>query len=187
MLVVSSPFIAAKLGYSEELVRKDLQAICLKQGRPRKGRLISEVIADLEEFLGYHQVENAILVGAGSLGGALLRYPGFSAMGLHIEAAFDASYELSGKQIAGKNVYPMAFLPSYVKERDIKLAVLTVPSEVAQATTDTLVKAGILGIWNFAPITIEAPEDVVVENMDLSSSLAVLRYRCQEKKEKNNG
>ena len=183
-VIVSSPFIAAKLGYSEELVRKDLQAICQEKGRPRKGRSVEETIADLERFLSYKAPENAVLIGAGNLGSALLRYSGFAEIGLNIEAAFDASYALNGKQIAGKNVYPMAVLPGYIKERGIKLAILTVPASVAQSIAETIVKAGIEGIWNFAPIALELPSDIIVENVELSSSLSVLTHRIKEKREK---
>lgn len=186
-LVVSSPYLAAKLGYSEELIRKDLQAVCRESGRPRKGRSVIDTIADLEQFLGYSKPETAILVGAGNLGGALLRFPGFAQHGLNIDAAFDASYALSGKQIAGKNVYSMAVLPGYIKERGIKIAVLTVPGDAAQEVADTLVKAGIEAIWNFAPLTLDVPSDVTVENIDLASSLAVLCHRMQEKRGKNHG
>lgn len=187
MRIVSSPYIAARLGYSEELVRKDLQAICFVQGKPKKGRSVEETIADLEQFLGYSKPETAILVGAGSLGGALLRFPGFLDIGLNIEAAFDASYELSGKQIAGKNVYNMAVLPGYIKERGIKLAILTVPSDAAKQVAEILIKAGVEGIWNFAPVSLDVPPYVTVENVNLSSSLAVLGHRMKEKRKKNNG
>ena len=186
-VIVSSPYIAEKLGFSEELVRKDLQAVCTIYGRPRRGRNIADTIEDIEKFLGYSKPEPAILVGAGNLGGALLRFPGFTEAGLNIEAAFDSSYELAGRQIAGKNVYGMALLPHYVRDRGIKVAVLTVPAEAAQGVADLLMKNGIEAIWNFAPTSLEVGPEVILVNSNLASSLAVLSHRLREKREKNNG
>ena len=185
--VVSSPYIAAKLGFSEELVRKDLQAVCVESGRPRKGRSIDDTISDLEAFLGYSEPMRAILVGAGSLGGALLRFPGFESSGLFIEAAFDSSPDHYGKQIAGKEVYPMDELSNYIKRHNIKLAVLTVPSFAAQEVAEILAKAGIEGIWNFAPVALEISPKVTVENINLASSLAVLGHRMKERRNKHHG
>ena len=178
--VASSSALAARLGISEELVRKDLQAVCSNKGCPRKGRKVQDAIADLERFLGYAKPEHAILVGAGNLGGALLRFPGFAQSGLSIDAAFDASYQVSGKQIAGKNVYPMSALPSYIKQKKTKLAILAVPGDAAQKVADALIENGIVGIWNFAPVHLEIPKGIVVENVDLSSSLAVLFHHMKE-------
>ncbi|MBQ9458229.1 MAG: redox-sensing transcriptional repressor Rex [Bacilli bacterium] len=175
-----SPAIASRLGISEELVRKDLQAVCKEKGRPRKGRDVASTIAALERFLGYGKPEHAILIGVGNLGGALLHFGGFADSGLCFDAAFDASYQVSGKQIAGKNVYPMSALPSYIKAKKVRLAVITVPSEAAQSVATLLVENGIVGIWNFAPVTLKVPKSVVVENVDLSSSLAVLFHHMKE-------
>ena len=96
---VSSPRIAAKLGYSEEQVRKDLQAVSLEAGRPKKGRSVKQLVEDLESFLGYHDAASAVLIGCGHLGGALLNFPAFSEMGLEILAGFDANPDLIGKTV----------------------------------------------------------------------------------------
>ena len=104
---VSSTRIGQALGYSEEQVRKDLQAVSEEGGRPRKGRKVESLIETLEAFLGYREADSAILIGAGSLGSALLRYPSFRDMGLDIKAAFDVDPRKVGLRIGDVPVYPI--------------------------------------------------------------------------------
>lgn len=174
---ISSPTIAGKLGYSEEQVRKDLQAVSLEAGRPKKGRSVKQLVEDLESFLGYHDVASAIMIGCGHLGGALMNFPAFSQMGLEILAGFDADPNLIGTTVGGKMVFDFARLGDLLPSLKANIAILAVPAAAAQSVAEEAVAAGIKAIWNFAPVQLEVPEGIVVENVNLASSLAVLSHR----------
>ena len=173
---VSSTFIADKLKIEPIQVRKDL-AITGIEGRPKVGYVINDLIGAIERYLGWDSNKQAILVGVGHLGSALLGYPGFQKYGLQITAAFDASSEVVGTIVHGHQVYPMDDLPDLVRSLGIIMSILTVPAEHAQHVADVMISSGVSAIWNFSPVTLEVPAGVVVQNEDLSSGLAVLSVR----------
>ncbi len=174
---VSSPLIGEELGYSQEQVRKDLQAISDEEGRPKKGRSVSQLIDSLESFLGYRENNPAILIGAGHLGSALLRYPAFSSMGLMIKAAFDVDPNKIGEMIGETHVYPLDDMERLVPGLCAKIAIICTPASVAQEVANLAVKAGCRAIWSFAPIHLSLPDSVILEEVNLASSLAVLSHR----------
>ena len=174
---VSSPLIAKELGYSEEQIRKDLQLVSSEAGRPKKGRSIDKLIETLETFLGYSSQANALLIGVGHLGNALMNYPFFEEMGITIAAGFDADPSKVGTVTNGKQILPMEELPNWIKEYKAHIIILTVPANVAQGVTDYAVKSGARAIWNFAPIHVNVPGGVVIEDVNMASSLAVLWHR----------
>ncbi|MCQ2772909.1 MAG: redox-sensing transcriptional repressor Rex [Bacilli bacterium] len=174
---ISSPKIANELGYSEEQIRKDLQAISDEPGRPKRGRDVSRLIENLESFLGYRDCSNAILIGAGHLGAALLNYTKFAEMGLEIVAAFDSDPSKIGQIVGGKTIYPIGEFEERFAKFDAKIAIICVPAAFAQDVADMVIRAGCQGIWNFAPGHLNAPLNVVVENVNLASSFAVLSHR----------
>lgn len=175
--VVSSPLIASRLGYSEEQVRKDLQNVSSEAGRPKKGRDIKLLIEDIETFLGYRDSTSAILIGVGHLGSALLNFPAFSEMGLEILAGFDSDPSLLWKRVGGKEIFPISMLKEILPRLNAHIAILTVPAKVAQEVALLAVDGGAKAIWNFAPAHLDLPPDIVVENVNLASSLAVLSHR----------
>ena len=174
---VSSPKIAVRLGYSEEQVRKDLQAVSRVSGKPKRGRDLDQLIEDLEEFLGYRAPKAAILIGAGHLGAALLNYPPFEEMGIRILAAFDIDEEVIGKSIGGKTVYHLNELPNVLPSLGASIAIIAVPASAAQEVADLSLSCGIAGIWNFAPTSLSVPDGAAIVNVNLASSLAVLSHR----------
>lgn len=186
---ISSPKIAKELGYSEEQIRKDLQAVSDEAGRPKKGRDLAHLIETLEGFLGYRDSTTAVLVGCGHLGGALLNYPNFTEMGLSIIAGFDVDPNKIGTMIAGKEIFSLERLPNLLPRLSAHIVIVAVPAQSAQEVVDLAVEAGALAIWNFAPTHINVPLNVVVENVNLASSLAVLSHRLnlELSKENNNG
>lgn len=177
---VSSPYIAKCLGYSEEQIRKDLQAVSKEPGVPKKGRDLERLVETIEKFLGYRDSTTAVLVGAGHLGQALLSYPNFAEMGLSIVAAFDSDPALSGRKVGDKEVFPIEKLPNLLPRLNAHIAIIAVPATSAQEVADMVIAAGARAIWNFAPIHLNVPEGVVVENVNLASSLAVLSHRLNE-------
>lgn len=177
---ISSPQIAKELGYSEEQIRKDLQAVSDEPGRPKKGRDLHQLVDTLESFLGYREDTLAILIGVGHLGNALLNYPNFDGMGLSIVAAFDNDPKKIGLNINDKHIYDSKELAERLPELKASIAIICVPAGVAQEAVDKAISSGAKGIWNFAPTHINVPRGVVIENVNLASSLAVLSHRLNE-------
>ncbi len=178
---ISSPMIAAGLGFSVEQVRKDLQIVTTKKGKPNQGRNINELIVDIQNFLGYNELFDAVIVGVGHLGQAFINYKGFNEFGLRIVAGFDINPNLINKKINNIDIFDLYSLNSIISNLNAKIAILCVPSDVAQQVTNRLVNCGIKAIWNFVPIHIDVPENIVVENVNLASSLAVLSHKLNKK------
>lgn len=177
---ISSPKIAKELGYSEEQIRKDLQAVSDEPGRPKKGRSLAKLIETLASFLGYRDSTTAVVIGAGHLGGALLNYPNFQEMGLSILAGFDIDPALVGTTIGGKPIFSLDKLNDLLPRLNAHIAIIAVPAPAAQEVVDLAIAHGALAIWNFAPTHINVPERIVIENVNLASSLAVLSHRLNQ-------
>lgn len=173
--LVSSAALAAELGLDPVLVRKDL-AMSGVPGRPRLGWSAQALETALAAAIGWNHPTEAALVGAGSLGKALMGYGGFREQGLSIAVAFDSNPDVAGHEFHGVKILPATELKRKVRRLSLRLGILTVPAHVAQACADALVEAGIRGIWNFAPVRLSLPDGVVVQNMDLAQSLAVLSH-----------
>lgn len=171
---ISSTVIAQNISVSSVLVRKDLALVSSEPGRPRLGFAISRLIVDIEKFLGYDNLSDAIIVGAGGLGRAFLGYEGFKSNGLHILAAFDVSEKLVGTKVAGKEIMPLEKMEEFVKEHNIRIGIITVPKVAAQEVLNKMVEAGIKAIWNFAPAPLRVPKDILLKTEDLAASLAML-------------
>ncbi len=176
---VSCTQIAQDLGLQPIQVRKDIEATGIV-GRPRLGYAVSELRGAIGSYLGWDNDTDAFLVGAGNLGAALLGYQGFREYGLNIVAAFDADPAKAGTEIHGKKVMALSRLESLVGRMKVSIGILTVPGHAAQDTADLLVRAGIRGIWNFAPARVSVPAHVCVQHENLAASLAVLsnKIRC---------
>jgi AT-rich DNA-binding protein len=180
----SAPLIAKNLDLNEEQVRKDLQVVASSDGKPKSGRVVLDLINDIETFLGYNDVNDAVIIGVGHLGGALLNYKGFSDLGLNILAGFDNNPNVVGTIINNKKIYSLDKMENLIPRLNVQIAILTVPLDEAQKMADELIKIGIKAIWNFAPIHLEVPAEIVVENVNLASSLAVLSHKLKEKESK---
>jgi redox-sensing transcriptional repressor len=170
---ISGTIIAQELKVEPIQVRKDL-AITGIAGKPKKGYPINELVKAIESFLGWDADRNAVLVGAGNLGSAIMGYRDFRLHGLIIAAAFDNNPAKVGKRIHSVPVYEMSELVKRIRELGVKLAILTVPSQEAQATANALVEAGIDSIWNFTNVKLKLPDSVSVQREDLSSGYALL-------------
>ena len=172
---ISSSVLAERLGLDPVLTRKDL-AMAGVPGRPRRGYPAGELRAAINRALGWDSATDAVLVGAGSLGSALLGYAGFKEQNLSIVAAFDANPRLAGSTVHGVKVRPLAEMARLVRRLKVHLAILTVPTAAAQACAATLVEAGVRGILNFSSAQLSVPEGVIVQNVDLAQPLAVLSH-----------
>ena len=175
---VTSSSIGTALDIDPTQVRRDLGAIGLR-GVGRVGFQRSEVVRAIRDVLEFDIPENAILVGAGHLGGALVAYHGFAQYGLHIVAAFDSDRDKVGTDLAGCRVRHTKGMRPYIKRHGIRLAILTVPASAAQKVTDRLVAAGIEAIWSFSPSRLTVPPTVFVRNEHISLGIAQLRYHLK--------
>lgn len=177
---ISSTVISADLGLNPVQVRKDL-AYVSGGGRPRTGFSVEELVRDLELFLGYGSTKDAVLAGAGHMGTTLLAYEGFAGYGLNILAAFDADERLIGTEISGKPVFSAQRLTEMTGRLRASIGIITVPAKAAQEVCDQLIAGGVQAIWNFAPVHLEVPENIIVQNEDIASSLALLSNRLAER------
>lgn len=177
---VSSVQLAEALDLTPSIVKKDLSQAKIQDGKPKVGYATVDLIEGISEFLGYNNLKDAVLVGAGKLGQALLGYEGFGDYGLNIVAGFDIDDDIIGGKIHGKPILPTGKLQGAVEKLGIKIAILTVPAEHAQAMADLLAKAGIRAIWNFTTAHIQVPDNIAVRNENMASSLAVLSAQLAE-------
>lgn len=177
---ISTTDFAEELDLNPIKVRKDL-AYAGAEGKPRIGYNANDLLETLHQFVGWGTLSEAVLVGAGALGTAILGYSGFERFGLKIKAAFDVNPQKCNTTIHGKPVYEMGQLKDYVKNNGVIMGILTTSEEGAQDAADALVAAGIQGIWNFSPVKIQAPDNIYVQREDLAAGLAVLSVRIKER------
>ncbi len=175
---ISATLVAEALQLNDVQVRKDL-AFVSSAGKPKIGYVTSQLIKDLEIFLGYNDTSDAVLVGAGRLGRALLNYKGFADYGLNILAAFDVDESLA--EFEGKKIFHLSKLKDLCIRMNVRIGIITVPAHNAQEVCDILVDGGVLAIWNFAPTHLMAPPQVLIQNENMASSLALLSNHLKEK------
>ena len=173
---ISSCRIAERLDLEPIQVRKDLASIGIT-GQPKVGFPVVRLADAIERFLGWNNVSEAFVIGAGNLGAALAQYEGFLEYGMRISALFDCDSAKIGTRIRDCHVLDFAQFETLVQRTHVKIAILTVPAAVAQVVADEAVEAGIRAIWNFTPAKLNVPDDVIVERVDLAASLAVLSSR----------
>ena len=169
---VSSEALAKAAGVTPSQLRKDLASFG-NFGTRGLGYNVEALSGTIGETLGTTRLQPVILVGVGNLGSALLRYHGFNKEGFEIVAAFDAEV---GRTHPTVKVYPMGELEGFVSANGVKLAILAVPASVAQQVCNELAAAGVQAVLNFAPVVLEVPEQVVVNNVDLAVELENLSY-----------
>ena len=172
---ISSARLSRLSGFSAPQVRRDL-AYFGSFGKRGVGYSVRGLRAAIGTILGTDQAMNLAMVGVGNLGRALLAYRGFARQNLRFVVAFDADARKIGSTVAGVPVEPIAEVGRLVGEHDVRLAIIAVPATAAQVVLDDLVEAGIKAILNFAPRALEAPEDVMVSNVDLAVEVEYLSY-----------
>lgn len=175
---ISSTFISDRLGLEQIQVRKDLASIGVI-GQPAIGFRVNELITAIEQLLGWDNMRDAILVGVGNLGQALLGYEGFGRYGLNIVAGFDTNPDKIDTHIHGKPILDLQQMPSLIGRLHIQTGILAVPGAVSQNTAEQMVRAGIQAIWNFTPVKLNLSESIIVEQVDLAASLAVLSSKLK--------
>ncbi len=173
--IISSAELSEKTGFSPEQIRKDL-AYFGAFGTRGVGYDTALLSRRISRILGLHEGVNAALVGAGNLGHALARYSIARHKDVRIVAIFDNAPEKIGTDIMGVTIQPISDMPKVVREKNIKIGILTVPASEAQATAELLESAGVEAILNFAPAKLRVGPNVFVQNIDLTIELQSLAY-----------
>lgn len=172
---VSSSALANAAGVKPAQLRKDL-ANFGQIGTRGLGYPVEDLMYAIRDFLGKTSLQPVVLIGAGNLGSALLRYDGFQKGGFEVIGAFDLFPPAKVNKDFPTAIYPMDHLPTFINQKKVKLAILCVPAEHAQGVANTLTMAGIGGILNFSPTVLKVPEEVTVNNVDLALELENLSY-----------
>ena len=173
---ISTTRIAEALDVDPSQIAKDLSFIGIK-GKTRIGYQVADLEKALRDYLGFDIRHNAIMMGVGSLGAALIADSGLLRYGLNIVAGIDVNPDVAGSEIGGVKVFGPEKMASLIAGLDIKIGIIAVPVEAAQEVADSLADAGIRAIWNFTPSRIRVPEGVVISNTSIYSHLAVIYNR----------
>ena len=173
---VSSTQISKELNVQSSQIAKDLSFLNIR-GKTRIGYEVSSLVSELEDFLGFNRHHDAVVIGTGSLGTALMQDHGLENYGLHIVAGFDVREEVIGTRIGGLPVYDINQLADWQKEHNVSIAILTVPVERAQETATLAISSGMTALWNFTPYRIKAPGDVIIANTSIYAHLAIIYNR----------
>ncbi len=177
---VSSTRIAESLRVDASQIVKDLSRLDIR-GKTRIGYNVADLEQRLEDVLGFRRRHNAVIVGVGSLGSALIADSGLQNYGLNIVAGFDVNAEVVDRLVCGIRVYPVGRMAEVSRMLGAEIGILTVPPEHAQGSADALVKAGMRALWNFTPRRVTAPDSVVVQNISIYAHLAVMYNRLDRK------
>lgn len=176
---VSSTQIAKEINVDASQIAKDLSFINIK-GKTRIGYEVHKLVKELTDFLGFKHKHSAFMIGAGSLGGALMQDVGLAQYGLNIVAGFDVNPDLIGESICGVPIFGIDELARRQREYGVQIAVLAVPVEHAQQVTDVIIQSGLKAIWNFTPFRIKVPAGIVIQNTSIYAHLAVMYNRMDE-------
>ena len=182
---ISSAELGDRVNLSDAQVRKDLGHFG-QFGVSGSGYDVNELKLALEKILGKDNIWNVAVVGAGHLGSALITYTGFKEHGLNIVAAFDGDQKKVGKTLGDITIQNIEEIKKTVKAKKISIGVISVPGDEAQGVADMLIASGISCILNFAPASLNIPENVKLKNVDLSRELETLSYYLADSRKKNN-
>ncbi|MFB3895321.1 MAG: redox-sensing transcriptional repressor Rex [bacterium] len=171
---VFSDNLADAVGVKPSQVRKDFSLFGIS-GNKRGGYLIDELINKLNTILGKNETQKVVIVGAGHIGTALMKYKGFEKEGIKIIAAFDIDPAKYQKQ-AEVPILPLEELKEVIQKHQIRIGIIAVPDIAAQQAADLMLAAGIKGILNFAPIRLRGPEESVINNVNLEIELENVIY-----------
>ncbi len=175
---MSSEALAKAAGVKSTQLRKDL-ALFGNFGTRGLGYDVSELSAKISGELGTSRLQPVILVGVGHLGLALLSYRGFEKEGFEIVGAFDLEPNRRRDKKVTLPILGIEELPKFITEHGVRMAILSVPAAVAQEMANKLIAYGVMGILNFAPIVLDVPEEVMVNNVNLAIELENLSYFIQ--------
>ena len=177
---ISSKELSERMQVTASQIRQDLNNFG-GFGQQGYGYNVEYLYNEIAKILGLDKDYNLIIVGVGNLGTAITNYTDFAKRGFYVKQVFDIKPELIGKKIGDIEILGMDSLPDYIENNQVDIAAITVPKEMATETAAKLVKCGIKAIWNFAPVDLRLPKDVIVETIHLSDTLMRLSYSLKNK------
>lgn len=177
---ISSSELSKITGFTASQIRQDLNNFG-GFGQQGYGYKVSALYDEIGVILGLDKVYKAVVIGAGNLGKAIGNYAGFKNSSFNIKALFDSDKEIIGKNIREFEVLDSKNIKEFIKENNVDIAILCIPKDGAQEIANELVEAGIKGIWNFSSTDLEVPENIVVENVNITESLFTLSYLINQK------
>ncbi len=181
---VSSKELSNRMGITASQIRQDLN--CFGGfGQQGYGYNVESLYNEIGNILGVNNQFNTIIIGAGNMGQALANYPNFERRGFLLTGIFDINPKLVGKKIKNIEIMHLDTIEEFVKTNRAEIAMITVPSENTPEIAERVARLGIKGLWNFSPMDLKLPYDVVIENVHLSDSLMVLGYKLNEKFRRN--
>ncbi len=178
---ISAPDIAKELHIHPTQITKDFSCINVK-GKTKVGYEIKILIKILEEFLGYHILRKAFIVGLGNLGTALIKYHEFHNEGMEIIAGFDIDSEKLKTKINHLKLFHTDKFKERINETPVDIGIIVVPADQAQKTADLMIKCGVKAIWNFSACPLSAPDNIIIENTSIDSSLAMIKWKLHKNK-----
>jgi len=177
---ISAPHIATDLNFDPTQVTKDLAYTGIK-GKTRIGYEVHDLIKAIGNFMGINKINEVFIVGAGNLGAALVKYEGFKQYGIKVIAAFDINPEVVGKDLNGIPVFHIDKFRDLAQRLHVVFGIITVPATSAQHVADMMVGWGIKAIWNFAPVNIKVPDDIILQHTSIYANLALIINKLQTK------
>ena len=181
---VSSKELSNRMGITASQIRQDLN--CFGGfGQQGYGYNVESLYNEIGNILGVNNKFHTIIIGAGNMGQALANYPNFERRGFLLTAIFDINPKLVGKKIKNIEIMHLDTVEEFIKHNRVDIAMITVPSENTSEIAEKMARLGIKGLWNFSPMDLKLPYDIIIENVHLSDSLMVLGYKMNEKYRKN--
>lgn len=176
---ISSKELGEKIGFTASQIRQDLN--CFGDfGQQGYGYNVRDLYTQISTILGIDKQHSYVIVGAGNIGQAVANYSRFTELNLNLKGIFDANPKLSGIKIRDIEIRDIDDLAVCLKEEHVDMGVICVPRVNAQKVSDVLVENGVKGIWNFAPVDLNVPDDITVENVHLSESILTLIYQLNQ-------
>lgn len=173
---VSSTAISREINVDSSQIAKDLSALQIR-GKTRIGYDTAELEESLRNFLGFNRQHNAVMIGVGSLGSALIADRGLDRFGLNIVAGFDVNDKIIGTTLKNVAIFPIDRFAEISRAYNAEVAIIAVPVDHAQASADMAVGAGIRALWNFTPFRIRTSGNTVIQNTSIYADLAVMYHR----------
>ena len=177
---ISSKELSEKIGFTASQIRQDLN--CFGDfGQQGYGYNVKDLYNEIGIILGLDKRYNTAIIGAGNIGQAIANYTKFDKVGFDLTGIFDANPKMLGIKIRDVAIRDIDDLPEFLAGNNVDIAIICVPRISAQRVCDEVIKGGVKAIWNFAPVDLEVPDDVTVENVHLSESLYTLVYQLNDK------
>ncbi|MDR0424922.1 MAG: redox-sensing transcriptional repressor Rex [Clostridiales Family XIII bacterium] len=183
---ISSGELSRLIGCTASQIRQDFNNFG-GFGQQGYGYNIEDLYQQINSILGLVREYRTVVIGAGNLGIAVANYLYTYEEGFTVEGMFDVRHEIIGKSVNGVQIRAVSEIEAFLAGRAIDIGIIATPSANAQQAADKLVGGGVKGIWNFAPIDLEIPEEVALENVHISDSLLSLVYYVNKSRPGSDG